>query len=68
MRKDDDRLVIEPVCRPSLLKTLAGLQPLDEVFPDVDSGLLPLEFDPRADSGCITSCSDYPGRLSDSES
>jgi len=40
MRREDDRLVIEPVRRKSLLATLAVLPVLEENFPDVDSGLL----------------------------
>jgi antitoxin VapB len=41
MRREDDRLVIEPVRRLGLLTTLASLSALDECFPEVDSGLLP---------------------------
>ncbi|MEW5890464.1 MAG: AbrB/MazE/SpoVT family DNA-binding domain-containing protein [Pseudomonadota bacterium] len=39
MRREDDRLVIEPVRRMGLLATLASLPTLDEDFPDVDAGL-----------------------------
>lgn len=39
MRREDDRLIIEPVRKKSLLATLAELPPLDEDFPDVDAGL-----------------------------
>lgn len=40
MRREDDRLVIEPVRKIGLLATLALLQPLKEEFPDIDAGLL----------------------------
>lgn len=43
MRREDDRLVIEPVRRPGLLATLASLRPLEEDFPDVDADVLPLD-------------------------
>lgn len=33
MRKEGERLIIEPVAPQSLLAVLAGLQPLDEDFP-----------------------------------
>jgi len=35
MRKEGERLVIEPVQRKSLLAVLATLQPLDEEFPTI---------------------------------
>ena len=43
MRREDDRLIIEPVKRKGLLATLAGLSALDEEFPDTDRDLLPLD-------------------------
>ncbi|HXH03490.1 MAG TPA: AbrB/MazE/SpoVT family DNA-binding domain-containing protein [Candidatus Competibacteraceae bacterium] len=43
IRKEGDRLIVEPVKRPSLLALLASWEPLDEEFPDVDEGLLPLD-------------------------
>jgi antitoxin VapB len=43
MRREDDRLIIEPVRRKGLLALLAGLPPLDEDFADVDAGLPPLD-------------------------
>jgi len=43
IRKEDDRLVIEPVRKKGLLATLATLPALDEEFPDIDKGLLPLD-------------------------
>lgn len=35
--KDGERLIIEPVARPSLLAILATLEPLDEDFPDIEN-------------------------------
>ena len=43
LRKEGDRLVIEPIRKGRLLTLLAGLEPLDETFPDVDDDLAPLE-------------------------
>lgn len=43
LRKEGERLVIEPAKRPSLLAFLATLSDLDEDFPNVDDGLLPLD-------------------------
>ena len=42
MRKEGERLVIEPAPPKSLLAVLATLEPLDEEFPDIDE----LETDP----------------------
>jgi antitoxin VapB len=42
IRKEDDCLVIEPVKRKGLLATLATLSDIEEEFPDIDSGMLPL--------------------------
>jgi antitoxin VapB len=36
MRKEGDRLVIEPAPPRSLLAVLASLEPLDEEFPAID--------------------------------
>ena len=36
MRKEGDRLIIEPVQPTSLLSVLATLAPLDEEFPTID--------------------------------
>ena len=36
MRKEGERLVIEPVPRKSLLEVLATLEPLDEEFPEIE--------------------------------
>jgi antitoxin VapB len=35
--------IISPIKKKSLLETLSTLEPLDEEFPDVDEGLLPLD-------------------------
>jgi len=44
IRKDGDRLIVEPVRKPSgLAELLASWEPLEEGFPDVDQGLLPLD-------------------------
>ena len=42
IRRDGNRLVIEPVGDNSLLELLSGWDPLTESFPDVDEALLPL--------------------------
>ena len=39
LRKEGDRLVIEPVRQGRLLALLAALGPIEEPFPDVDEGL-----------------------------
>lgn len=36
LRKEGDRLIVEPVGRPSLLEVLSRWAPLDEEFPEVD--------------------------------
>jgi antitoxin VapB len=36
IRKEGDRLIVEPVKKPSLLALLATLQPLDEEFPEIE--------------------------------
>ena len=44
MRREDGRLVIEPVREQGLLATLAALAPLEEDWPDdLDSGLQALD-------------------------
>jgi antitoxin VapB len=43
MYREEDRLIIEPLRRRGLLATLAKLPTLEEEFPDVDRGLLPLD-------------------------
>lgn len=42
IRRDGDRLIIEPVRAGTLLDLVAGWAPLDEPFPDIDSDLPPL--------------------------
>lgn len=39
LRKDGDRLIVEPVRKGRLLRLLASLAPLDQPFPDVDQDL-----------------------------
>ena len=41
LHKEGNRLVVEPLARPSLLTVLAALRPIAEEFPDIDS--LPAE-------------------------
>ncbi len=43
IRREDDRLIIEPVRKKGLLATLATLSAIEEDFPDIDSGLPPLD-------------------------
>ena len=43
IRREDDRLVIEPVKKKGLLATLATLSDIEEDFPDTDSGTPPLD-------------------------
>lgn len=45
IRREGDRLIIEPVRRQNLLEVLAGLEPLgpEDQFPDVDGTLLPVK-------------------------
>jgi len=43
IRKEGDRLIVEPVRMGGLLALLASLQPLDETFPNVDESLPPLD-------------------------
>jgi antitoxin VapB len=39
VRRENKRLVVEPVSKRGLLALLARLKPIDEDFPDVDSDL-----------------------------
>ena len=43
IRKEGDRLIVEPIHKGQLLALLASLEPLDEPFPDVDEDLPPLD-------------------------
>ena len=42
IRQEGEKLIIEPLKEKSLLQTLATLEDIEEDFPDVDEGLLPL--------------------------
>jgi antitoxin VapB len=42
LRKDGDRLIIEPQIKVGLLALLQSLTPIDDVFPDVDVDLIAL--------------------------
>lgn len=42
VRKEGDRLIVEPARKGRLLALLSTLEPLDEPFPDVDEDLAPL--------------------------
>ncbi len=43
IRKEGDRLIVEPIRKGRLLALLSTLKPLDEPFPDVDDDLPPLD-------------------------
>lgn len=44
MRREGNRLILEPAPeRKGLAAVLRELQPIDEAWPDVDEGLLPLD-------------------------
>jgi len=43
IHKEGSRLIVEPVEKEGLLSVLAGLEPLDETFPDIDDKLLPID-------------------------
>ncbi len=43
LRKEGNRLIIEPISFGSLLSLLTTLEDITEDFPDVDEGLLPLD-------------------------
>ena len=43
IRKEGDRLIVEPVRKGRLLALLATLEPLEEPFPDVDEDLAPVD-------------------------
>lgn len=44
IHKEGDRLIVEPVVKKrDLLALLASLAPIEDEFPDVDEGLLPLD-------------------------
>ena len=43
IRQENDKLIIEPILKKSLLETFATLEDIEEDFPNVDEGLLPLD-------------------------
>ena len=43
LRKEGDRLVLEPIRKGRLLATLRSMTPLDEHFPDIDADLPQLD-------------------------
>ncbi|MDD1415619.1 AbrB/MazE/SpoVT family DNA-binding domain-containing protein [Dolichospermum sp. ST_con] len=43
IREDNGKLIIEPYKKKSLLETFSTLDDIEEDFPDVDAGLLPLD-------------------------
>lgn len=43
IRREGDRLIIEPVAKQGLLAVLATLEPISETFADPDAALLPVE-------------------------
>ncbi|HEU4628631.1 MAG TPA: hypothetical protein VFS08_02770 [Gemmatimonadaceae bacterium] len=43
VRRDGDRLVVEPVVKRGLPAALATLEPIEEAFADPDEGGLPLD-------------------------
>ncbi|MFT5351860.1 MAG: antitoxin VapB [Gammaproteobacteria bacterium] len=43
IRKEGDRLIVEPIRKGHLLSLLATLSPLEEAFPDVDNDLPTLD-------------------------
>jgi antitoxin VapB len=43
IRRDGEKLIIEPFKKRSLLELLATLKDIDEDFPNVDDGLVPLD-------------------------
>lgn len=43
LRKEGDRLIVEPIASNSLLGLLTTLEDVADTFPDIDEGLLPLD-------------------------
>lgn len=39
LRKEGDRLIVEPLPRPSILEVLARLKPLEDDFPEIEDPL-----------------------------
>lgn len=45
IRQENNKLIIKPSSKKSLIEVLSTLEPLDEDFPDIDEGLLPLNVE-----------------------
>ena len=43
LHKEGNRLIVEPIHKGRLLALLASLEPLEEVFPDIDEDLASLD-------------------------
>ncbi len=43
VRKEGDRLIVEPIRKGRLLSLLAAMEPLTDPFPDLDDDLPPLD-------------------------
>ena len=43
IRQEEGKLIIAPYKKKSLLEVFANLDDIDEEFPDIDEGLLPLD-------------------------
>ncbi|UXE58777.1 MAG: antitoxin [Woronichinia naegeliana WA131] len=43
IRKEGEKLIIEPYLQKKLVEILATLDDIDEEFPNIDEGLLPLD-------------------------
>ena len=43
IRKEGEKLIIEPCLQKTLLEILSTLDDIDEEFPNIDEGLLPLD-------------------------
>lgn len=43
IRKEGNRLIVEPVEKGGLLSVLSQLQPIDDTFPDIDKGIQSLD-------------------------
>jgi len=43
IRKEGDRLIVEPIRKGRLMALLSAMQPLEDTFPDVDDDILPLD-------------------------
>jgi antitoxin VapB len=46
LRKEGDRLIVEPVRKGQLLALVSNMEPLDEPFPDIDEDLPPVDAVP----------------------